>query len=236
MRFSRISNEETRMRLGNRLFLYQEVMLLSLKDEKGTVERGAYYKTAIGAAILAELLLSERVEIQQAKKKQFARVINGTRLDDPLLDECLQRIEASKKRQQLRTWVSRFANTKNLLHRVAMGLCRLGVLRVAEDKVLLVFKRRVYPEINPKPEQEIVARLKKAIFGSGLVDPQTGTLIAIAQSTNLLKNALEKKELKERKERIKSITSGDSMGKAAKEVVQAAQAAAAMVVITTTTT
>jgi len=220
---------------GNRLFLYQEVMLLSLKDERGTVESGAYYRQAIGAAILAELLLSGRVVIEREKKKEFAHVVNAERLDDPLLDECLQRIQASKRRQRLRTWVSRFANTKNLLHRVATGLCRLGVLRLAEDKVLLVFKRRVYPEIDPKPEQEIVARLKKAIFGSGLVDPRTGALIAIAQSTNLLKNALEKRELKERKERIKSITSGDSMGKAAKEVVQAAQAAVAMVVITTTT-
>lgn len=224
------------MKLGNQLFLYQEVMLLSLKDKKGTVEGGAFYRPAVGAAILAELLLSGRVVIEREKKKEFAHVINGTRLDDPLLDECLRRIQTSKKRQRLRTWVSRFANTKNLLHRVAMGLCHLGVLRVAEDKVLLVFKRRVYPEINPKPEREIVARLKKAIFGSGLVDPRTATLIAIAQSTNLLKNALEKRELKERKERIKSITSGDAMGKAAKEVVQAAQAAAAMVVITTTTT
>ena len=224
------------MKFDNRLFLHQEVMLLSLKDKKGTVERGAYYRPAIGAAILAELLLSGRVEIEREKKKEFVRVINDKRLDDPLLDECLRRIQTSKKRQRLRTWVSRFANTKNLLHRVATGLCRLGVLRLAEDKVLLVFKRRVYPEIDPKPEKEIVARLKKAISGSGLVDPRTVTLIAIAHGTNLLKNALEKKELKERKERIKSITSGDSMGKAAKEIVQAAQAAAAMVVITTTTT
>jgi Golgi phosphoprotein 3 len=222
------------MKLDNRLFLYQEVTLLSLKDEKGTVESGAYHRTAIGAAILAELLLSGRVDIEQEKKK-FARVINNKSLDDPLLDECLQRIQASKKRQQLQTWVSRFANTKNLMHRVAVDLSRLGVLRVAEDKVLLVFKRRIYPEINPKPEREIVARLKKAIFGTGSVDPRTVALVAIAQSANLLKNAFEKRELKERKERIKSITSGDATGKAAKEVVQAAQAAAAMVVIMTTT-
>ena len=222
------------MKLDNRLFLYQEVTLLSLKDEKGTVESGAYYRAAIGAAILAELLLNGRVEIEQERKKKFARVVNNKSLNDPLLDECLQRVQASKKRQQLRTWVSRFANTKNLMHRVAMDLCRLGVLRVAEDKVLLVFKRRIYPEINPKPEHEIIARLKRAIFGEGSVDPRTVALVSIAQSANLLKNAFEKRELRERKDRVKSITSGDATGKAAKEVVQAAQAAAAMVAIMST--
>ena len=219
------------MKPNNRLFLYQEVALLSLKDKKGTVESGAHYKAAIGAAVLAELLLSGRVEIEQEKKKQFVRVINDKSLGDPLLDECLQRIQTSKKRRQLKAWVSRFANTKNLMHRVAVDLSRLGVLRVAEDKVLLVFKRRIYPEIDPKPEREIIARLKKAIFGAGAVDPRIVSLVAIAQSTNLLKNAFEKKQLRERKERIKSIASGDATGKAAKEVVQADQAAAAMVAI-----
>jgi hypothetical protein len=224
------------MTSGHHLFLHQEVTLLSLRDKKGTVESGAYYRTAIGAAILAELLLSKRVEVEQEKKKTFARVVNDESMSDPLLDECLQRIQTSKKRQQLRTWVSRFSNTKHLKHRVAMDLCRLGVLRESEDTILLVFKRRVYPEIDPRPEKEIITRLKNAIFGSGTVDPRTAALVAIAQSTNLLKNAFEKKKLKERKARIDKITSGDATGKAAKEVVKAAQAAAAMSVIISTTT
>lgn len=63
---------------------------------------------------------------------------------------------------------------------------------------------------------------------AGAVDPRTVTLIAIAQSANLLKNAFEKKKLAERKDRIKKIIIGDATGQAAKDVVQAAQAAAAM--------
>ncbi len=138
------------MRIRSNLFLYEEVMLLSLKDKKGTIESGAYYQTAMGGAILAELLLTGRIEIEQEKKKKFARVISNQKLGDPLLDECLQRIKESKKRQQLQTWVSRFAHTKNLKHRVALQLCRLGVLKADQDKVLWVFKRNIYPEIDPK--------------------------------------------------------------------------------------
>jgi golgi phosphoprotein 3 len=230
------------MKSRNDLFLYEEVMLLSLKDEKGTMESGASYQIALGAAILADLLLSGRLEVEQEKKKKFARMISDRPLGDELLDECLQRVREQKKRQQLQTWVSRFANTKRLHHRVAEGLCEKKVLRIDQDKVLGLFKRRIYPEIDAKPEREIIERMKKAIFGAGSVDPRTMAVIAIAEAANLLKNAFEKKRLKERKDRIKRIangeaagtTTGATAGKAAKEAiqaVQAAQAAAAMTVI-----
>ena len=129
------------MRSRDNLFLYEETMLLSLKDKRGSPESGAFYLTAMGGAILAELLLSGRIEIEEDRKKKFTRVKSDRSLGDPLLDECLRRIRKSDKRQQLQTWVSRFANTKDLKNRVAMQLCRLGVLRAAEDKVLLFFKR-----------------------------------------------------------------------------------------------
>ena len=60
-----------------KLHLHHEVMLLSLKDQKGTIESGAYYQMAIGASILAELLLSGRIEVEEEKKKKFARVIDA---------------------------------------------------------------------------------------------------------------------------------------------------------------
>ena len=228
------------MKSSNELFLYEEVMLLSLKDEKGTIESGARYQIALGAAILADLLLNGRLEVEQEKKKKFARVINDRSLNDELLDECLARVKDHKKRQQLHVWVSRFANTKRLKHRVAESLCRQKVLRIDEDKVMGLFKRRIYPEFDPKPEREIIARLKKAIFGAGQVDPRTMALIAVAQAANLLKNAFEKKRLKDRKDRIKKITNGEasgslpghSAGSATKEAIQAAQAAQAAAAMT----
>lgn len=210
------------------LLLHHEVMLLSLKDRKGTIESGAYYHMAIGAAILAELMLLGRLEVQEEGKKKFARVVDSRSLDDPLLDECLQRVAASKKRQQLPTWVSRFAHLRNLKHRVAQDLCRAGVLKADEDKVLWVFRRKIYPEVDPKPEREIIHRMDRAIFGAGTVDGRTTALVAIAHGANLLKNAFEKKRLKERKHRIQDIAEGNAAGKAAKDAVQAAQAAAAL--------
>ena len=227
----------------NNLTLYEEVMLLALKDKQGTPESGGYYNQAVAGAILAELLLTGCVEVQPEKKKQFAIASGARPPADPLLAECLGKIAESAKRQQVRTWVSRFANLKQLKRRVALQLCRKGILREREDKVLLIFKCKIYPELDPRPERAVIERLRQAIFTQTEdLDPRTVVLMALAHHTNLLKNAFDKKKLKERKKRIEAVVNGEVIGAATKEAVQAAQAAAAMVaimpavVVTTTTT
>ena len=55
----------------NPLFLYEEVMLLALRDDKGTVSLESKYQYAIGGAILAELLILERIRLQKPKRKQL---------------------------------------------------------------------------------------------------------------------------------------------------------------------
>jgi Golgi phosphoprotein 3 len=216
--------------------LHQEILLLALKNEKGTTAIESRHNLAMGGAILAELLLRGRIQVHKEKKKRFAIVNTTTPTGNTLLDECLGRIVESKKRQQLKTWVSRFSKTKNLKRRTAVQLCRKGILRESEDRVLFVFKRLVFPELDPQPERALVERLRRAIStDTSKVEPRTAVLLALAFHGDLLKNALPKKTLKRRKKRIESLTSADVVGDATKEAVQAAEAAAALVVFTATT-
>ena len=57
------------MGMQETLFLHEEIMLLALHDEKGTVAWGTYYQYALGGAILAELLLNNLISIEVSKKK-----------------------------------------------------------------------------------------------------------------------------------------------------------------------
>ena len=102
------------MPLTNTLFLHEEIMLLALKDKKGTVVSGTNYRIALGGAILAELLLSQRIQVEKKRKNKYAIVSNIDPLGESILDECLEKIKTSKRRQQLQTWVSRFSGLKNL--------------------------------------------------------------------------------------------------------------------------
>jgi len=148
------------------------------------------------------------------------------RFGDPVIDECLEKVRSAKKRASLETWVSRFVGVKRLHHRVAEGLAKRGILRVETGKVLGIFSRTVYPEVDPGPEERIIARLRRVIFeGASDVDPRTVALVSLAHHTGLLRVIFDKKELKAQKDRIEGIMNGDLTAKATQAAIEAMQAA-----------
>lgn len=207
------------------LYLHEEIMLLALRDEAGTVESGSMYSYALGGAILAELLLAGRIAVDEGKRK-LVNLVSDEPFGEPVIDECLRKISTAKRRAILQTWVTRFASLKKLHHRVALGLCERRILRADEGRILLIFRRKIYPEINPQPERKLIERLRKAIFRDGhRVDPRTVVLLSLANGSNLLNTPFDKRELKKQKKRIEQIVNGELMGKATKGAVEAVQAA-----------
>jgi hypothetical protein len=223
------------------LFLHEEIMLLALRDEKGTIASGTTYNYGLGGAILAELLLGERIRVVTPKKTPLVEPVGFDRFGDPVIDECLEKIRNTKKRASLQTWVSRFVGVKKLHHRIAERLAERGILRVDTGKVLGIFSRKIYPEVDGGPEDRIISRLRRVIFqGASDVDPRTVTLVSLAHHTGLLKVVFDKKELKAEKDRLEKIMNGDLSGKATKQAIEAMQAAVMVacivpVIITTTT-
>ena len=213
-----------------RLLLQEEILLLALQDEKGTFF-SKMYQPALGAALVAELLLAGRVAIEDGKKRRVD-LVDSRPMGEPVLDEALEKLRAAKRRASLQTWVERFSNISGLRRKVAAGLCRKGILKEDEDQVLVLFRRKIYPQVDSRPERRMVDRLRRAIFSdSPEIDPRTVILLSLANSTDLLSIPFEKRQLKERKERIKKIVKGEILGQATKEVVEAVQAAVLMAVI-----
>jgi hypothetical protein len=215
------------MLAGSELRLYEEIMLLALRDEEGTVASGAMYSYGVAGAILAELLLERRIWVEEPRKNQKLVTLTSPNLvGDELIDECLERVAGAKRRKRPETWVSHFASIKQLKHRVATQLCRRGILEADEDKVLLIFTRKIYPEINPEPERRLIERLRHAIFTEAeAIDPRTVVLVSLASATSILPVVFKKKNLKTRKRRIEQIVNGEVTGKAAKDAIEAMQAA-----------
>jgi len=206
------------------LYFYEEIMLLALRDEQGTIATG-FVEQAVAGAILAELLLEGLVSVDETKK-QLVNIINYQACTDPVIDQCLAKMAAAKRRASLSVWVQRLAAIKNLKHKVAQQLCKRRILRADEDKVLFLFRRRIYPEINPMPEKKIIETMRKAIFGDRReIDARTVVLISLANGSDLLRHTFGRKELKPRKARIEKITKGDLTGKATGDVIAACQTA-----------
>jgi len=219
------------MRHPEHLFLYEEILLLALRNEKGTVI-SSYVDYAIAGAVLAEFLLDGHISVGETKKQQVEVHLTDP-TGDPVMDECLEKLTSAKKKASLKTWVSRLAGIKGFRGKAAQQLCRRGILRADEDKVLWLFTRKIYPEINPVPEQKMVQRLRSAILGDeDPLDPRTVVLISLAHGASMLKEGFDANELRARKKRIQQISSGDVIGKATKELVAACQAAVMISTVT----
>jgi hypothetical protein len=217
------------------LYLHEEVLLLALRDEQGTIATGSHYAHAIAGALVAELIVRQRIALSGTKKKRFLDVVDSTPVGERLLDEALGRIVAAKRRGTLTSWVSRLAGAKNLRDRLAEGLRRRGILRAETKEILLFFKRRTWPTVNPEPERELVEQLRRAIFGDGDVESRTIVLLSLSHRTGLLDNVFDRKELKARRDRIEGLIEQEAIGGAAASVIEAMQAAMTVVTITTAT-
>ena len=202
-------------------------MLLALRDDKGTLEsKASMHSFALGGALLAELSLHGRISIEESKKA-LVDLVDRRPFDEPVLDDCLGRVANAKRRARAATWVQRFANVKRLRHRVAVGLCRRGILRDDEDTVLLFFRRKVYPTVNPEPERRLVAQVRDAVFGdSAALDPGLALVVTLADATGLLAAHFDKRSLRRRKRHLEGIAKGNLVGVATARAVRAAQQAA----------
>ena len=215
------------MNPSSSLFLYEEIMLLALRNEKGTFAT-AYVEYAVAGAILAELLLEGRISLDDTRRK-LVNMHNLRRTGDPIINECITKLKTAKRRASLATWLRRLARIGKLRHKVARQLCKRRIVRAREDTILLLFARRVYPEINPQPEKEIIERLRKAIFTSSKeIDPRTVVLVSLANGAGLLGQAFDRKKLRAQKKRIESIVKGEVIGGATKSVIEACQSATAV--------
>lgn len=219
------------------LYLHEQILLLALRDEKGTIEsRAGWYSLALGGALFSELLLAGRIAVAGGKKS-LVDLKGRAALHEAVLDECLDLLANAKRRRSATRWVQKFAGLKRLRHRVAEGLCRRGILKDAEDRILLLFTRKAYPTVDPGPERRLVAEMRDAVFGDAeAVDPRTSILVALAHATGLLRVHFERKELKARQERLERLANGDLASAATRAAVQAAQVAAMAAVTGAVTT
>lgn len=216
------------MSTRSELFLHEEILLLALHDEKGTIAMDSNYTYAVAGALIAELIVRRRIEVVSGKKR-FVQVVSPTPVGEPLLDEALARIAGAKRRAVISTWVSRLAGTRKQRDRIAEGLRRRGILRFEEREVLLVFSRKTWPVVDPEPERRIVERLRSAIFDGQTPDARTTVLLSLTDRAGILSRVFDRKALKERKRRIAELVADESIGADVKQAIEAAQAVAIMI-------
>ena len=208
---------------SEQLALHEEFGLLCLHDKKGTIisEKS---RLGIAGALLAELLLQGLIGVDASRRRKLVDADQSRWVNDPILNECLQKIRKTERKAWLAMWVLAFAYRGRLARQVAERLCWRGILRAEEQKRLLFFSRQIYPEINPGPERAVIERLREAIFtDADDISPRTVVLATLADACKLLHPIFGRKELGSREVRLKQLANGQLVGQHVGAAVNTAQ-------------
>jgi hypothetical protein len=208
------------------LHLYEQTLLLSLRSDRGTSTTG-FEHIAIAGAVLAEWLQEGRIAVDETRR-QHVSLKDPRNSSDPVIEECLERFKAATRPAPLKSWIGRLSRIPKLRHKAALQLCTRGILRADEDRVLWLFTRRIYPELDTKPKRALIDAMRQAIFSeTARVDERLTLLIALAQGAGLLAPVFGRAEIRQRKKRITALVAGSAVGKATQQLIATYRAVAA---------
>jgi len=209
----------------------EEFLLLAYDDDGTPHTDGTRLDNGLGGAILLELALGRRVDIEDKR----VVVVDRGPIGDALADEALARIEADKPRKP-GYWVTKLS--KQARPRILEKLVADGVLTVEKDRVLWVFPRTKYPSANGEPpavEADAWERIRAAVLGDGPVEPRTAALCALVVATELDRKILTGLDRKLVQTRLKEISEGTWAADAVRKTIEEIQAAVMVAIIASTT-
>ncbi|WP_199034049.1 GOLPH3/VPS74 family protein [Glycomyces salinus] len=207
--------------------LLDELLLLAYDDRSGFNRAGSHVETALGGAILLELVLAERVGMEDGT----VRVTDPSPLGDPILDGGLRQIAADRPRKPKQV-VQRTA--KGRLKLVRESLVERGVLRHHRDKALGLFPYSRYLPGQPTVEADARSRLRTAVDAGRAFDARTAALASLVYALHMEKLAVPDRRPRDVRKALKVIAEGSWAGEAARKAVEETQAAVMAAVVAAT--
>ncbi len=192
------------MTTHNRLTLAEELVLIALDDESGSLISLPRYSLefALAAALVMELTLIGRIDTDPEKLFVLRSELTGS----ALLDDALTQIIAEPRLQPTGAWLRRLSQPgPELCDRVIGGLVSRGVLRCAERRLLWVFKERVYPPISGLEEREVKSRVMTLLNNDEIPDTRDALLIGLLRATGIMERLLSTSEFQRLSPRINQI-------------------------------
>jgi Golgi phosphoprotein 3 GPP34 len=215
------------------VLLADELLLLALDDEKGTLSGFAQsYEGALAGALLLDLVLAERLH-----ERDGDLVPTGVgALEPPLLGEALQVVRASERPRDAGHWIGALPKALKPLHaRLADGLAGAGVLDAQRGKVLGLFDRARWPERDPEPERALRARLRAVLVDGAEPDQRTALLLGLLRPLHMVRGLVPKEARKAAEARAEEVARPGSVGGAVGDALEAAQTAVLVASIAATT-
>ena len=208
------------------LTLSEQLLLLALNDEKGSVVFAASTALPYGlaGACLLDLLLLNKITFQDKK----VELLDTSPTGNGLLDESLQLLSESEKHRDVKFWVNRIhGKVKHLQNRIADGLVEKEILKKEEHKFLWVIPYNRYPTQNMTEEMDIRNMIRNVVLMDQPAGDREIALISLLKACELVNQVFQRGERHNAKKKIKALAAQNEVGKAVSHIVQEITAAVA---------
>ncbi len=208
----------------------EDLLLLLLDDRRGT-PASQHTDLCLGGAVLAELALLEAVTVSGRSgmwRTAKVRVVPGAVAEDEVLRDALALV--AEKERSAQDLVRRLG--KGLRERLGDRLVARGILERRDERVLGLFPRTRWPEVDSTHEEQVRRRLAATLCAGAQPDERTGTLVALLSAVDRAHRSVDHEGLSARevRRRAKQVAEGDWAAGAVRDAVQAATAATTAVI------
>lgn len=197
----------------------EEIMLLILDDESGEFAHVPRWslRCALAGGVLMDLALEHRIDTDP--ERLF--LIDSSPVGDDLLDPVLARIARSPETYDTRYWVQHTAeHSDRIRDRALQRLVERGVLEHRNERFLWVFPSRRYPTVDGKADREVKLRIMSVLFSDEIPGPRDIAIVGLADTCDIFKELLSKRELEHATTRIAQVLKLDLIGRAVSWAVQ----------------
>jgi Golgi phosphoprotein 3 len=202
------------------LSLYEELLLLSIHEDKGifigsTLER---LKPGLVGAILAELALGAKIS---STNNHRLHVADATPSKDSILDAALSALQKSDKERKFGFWLNNlYPNTEKLLKKVSKNLVQKGILTQEDSNLVWVIPSPLHPEENSSTKFVVIRHLRNIVLAKEQPSPREITLLSLLSACGLLDLVFLRDERKTANQYINELLVGEAMKDPQLETIQ----------------
>lgn len=210
------------MAFTNKLTLAEELLLITLDDESGTLLDSISpfkYHIAIAASLIMELTLKGKLDLDE--KKLF--VVSSVDTGDPILDQALAEIVAEKTSLATTEWLKRFATRgEDLSNQIIESLVAKGIMQLVDKRLFWVLRTRAYSATSGIEEREVKARIMLLLNSDEIPDPNDILLVGLLKAVGIFSLLLSPSELARLQNRIDEIANLEEINRSLSASIQEA--------------
>ncbi|GAB3671341.1 GOLPH3/VPS74 family protein [Saccharopolyspora tripterygii] len=165
--------------------IVEDLMLLLLHDEHGTIAGEGTLHHTLGGAMLVELALGGAADADEGRASlngPEVRAVGDVPIEDPLLRSAYDVV--AEKTQRMQPLLLQIGS--GLREAVTDRLVERGLVRREEKRVLGIFRSTRWPAEDSQHEADLLENVRSVLEDGAEPDPRTAAVIALLSSSGAL--------------------------------------------------